>query len=73
MTATSTLGRVEPQRSAEGFVEKIATITVDMEGAVAAVLKMYQVTLDDKNIDELGILLTWGHTCDERVLLERGD
>jgi hypothetical protein len=73
MTATSTLGHVEPQRSAEVFVKKIATITVDMEGAVAAVLKMYQVTLDDKNIAELGILLTWGHTCDERVLLERGD
>jgi hypothetical protein len=30
-----------------------------MEGAVAAVLKMYQVTLDDKNIAELGIMLIW--------------
>jgi hypothetical protein len=57
MPAISIPGRIEPQASVQEYLKKIATVPTDMEGAVEAVLKMYEVTLDDKEMTELSVLL----------------
>jgi hypothetical protein len=48
--ALSTMNRVEPQSSthAQEYLRKIVTVPVDLEAAVNAVLRMYEVTVIDK-------------------------
>lgn len=48
MRASQTLTHIEPHNPTQEYLKKIATISIDMEGAVEAILKMYLSTLDNK-------------------------